>query len=242
MSWPPVRKDAEWMKIILLVLNAVHPRSAVQRKELRRMVAAWDSVRRDIEKALKALPELDPYLYDQEGRPSRRVAFVPEGSGFEIVPEPLESAGNGLYIIPPAHIPGVTPITEEKLEKHRARVMFTRLLFNELRDSLAGPCLQCDKYWARKPIKSGGYSKFKLYCSRPCQQKAAAYKSTKNRQQREHADKLQRAGRAANYWSTARTKDDWKAFVSKREPDITPKFLTRAVNKGELKLPTKKGR
>ncbi|HVP54836.1 MAG TPA: hypothetical protein VMU45_07560, partial [Candidatus Eisenbacteria bacterium] len=42
---------------------------------------------------------------------------------------------------------------------------------------------------------------------------------------------------------TARTKDDWKVFVSERESDITPKFLTRAVTKGELtakgKLTTK---
>ncbi len=40
-------------------------------------------------------------------------------------------------------------------------------------------------------------------------------------------------------WATTRPKDDWKGFVSKREADITPKFLTRAVNKGELKAPTK---
>jgi hypothetical protein len=37
----------------------------------------------------------------------------------------------------------------------------------------------------------------------------------------------------------ARTKKEWKPWVSGRHPDITVKFLTRAVNNGELKPPTK---
>jgi hypothetical protein len=58
--------------------------------------------------------------------------------------------------------------------------------------------------------------------------------------QREHADKLQRVQAAMQEWPTARTKDDWKAFVSKQqelkqqELEISRKFLTRAVTKGEL--------
>lgn len=242
------------MKIILLVLNAVHPRSAVQRIELRRMVAAWDSVRRDIEKALKALPELDPYLYDQEGRPSRLVAFVPEGSGFEIVPEPLESAGNGLYIIPPAHIPGVTPITKEELEKHRARVMFTRLLFNELRDSLAGPCLRCGQYFLLETERR------KLYCSARCQRHDTAAKFTKNLNAAKHKAQLHRVRAKISEWDSLKRKPkkEWKQWVSEQLPEqankrveingayhaavlvaITPKFITRAINKHELQPPKK---
>ena len=102
-------------------------------------------------------------------------------------------------------------------------------------DKLAGPCKwkHCGKYFLLKGNRRTAY------CSRRCCQLSAASRCRQKCLQREHADKLQRAEEAARRWRTARTKDDWKAFVSKQEPDITPKFLTRAVNKGELKTPTK---
>jgi hypothetical protein len=33
---------------------------------------------------------------------------------------------------------------------------------------------------------------------------------------------------------------DWKQWVWKQESDITPKFLTRAVNSGELEAPVRR--
>jgi hypothetical protein len=230
-----IHDDSEWMKIILSVLNG---RDRV-RAELRRLVAAWDDAGRDVEKMLAGVPELNPYLYDQDGYPSWRVAFVPEGSGFRLVLNALESKGSGLYLIPRAHVPDVPATTDEERTMYWARETFMRLLFNELRDYLAGPCQrkQCDKYWLRKRAR------VTAYCSRRCCQLASATKYTRDRLEAEHKDKLKRAKAAIQTWRTARkVRDDWKTFVSKQEPDITPKFLTRAVNKGELKPPKKGGK
>jgi hypothetical protein len=59
----------------------------------------------------------------------------------------------------------------------------------------------------------------------------------------EHADKLRRARVAAEHWAKqhrkGRTKMDWKEWVSAAEPEITPNFLTRAVNQGELDSPVR---
>ena len=100
-------------------------------------------------------------------------------------------------------------------------------------DKLAGPCARCGNYYMKKRASQ------KVYCSRRCGNAATAVVRTRERLDKEHVDKLRRTQAAMQKWSTARTKDDWKVFVSKREPGITPKFLTRAVNKGELKPPTK---
>lgn len=100
-------------------------------------------------------------------------------------------------------------------------------------DKLAGPCARCGQYYLKKRASQ------KVYCSRGCGNAATAVARTRARLDQEHADKLRRAQAAMQKWASTRTKDDWKVFVSKREPDITPKFLTRAVTKGELKAPTK---
>jgi hypothetical protein len=100
-------------------------------------------------------------------------------------------------------------------------------------DKLAGPCARCGRYYLKNRASQ------KVYCSRKCGNAATATVRTREQRQDSHADKLRRAQAAIQRWSTARTKDDWKVFVSKHEPEISPKFLTRAVNKGELKPPTK---
>ena len=224
-----VHDDFKGMTQILVVLNHKNPTGrgiTWPTGELRRLVAAWDDTGRDARKTLQALPELAPYLRDKSGRPSWSLAFGVVGSGLQFIPEP------DVHDEPTRTAP----------ETHEARLSFVRLLFNELRDSLAGPCKwkHCGKYFLLKGNRR------KAYCSRPCCQYAAASTCTKRRLQREHADKLQRAAAAAQKWAKewqqGRTRWDWKHWkqrVEEIEPDITPKFLTRAENKGELKAPTK---
>jgi len=130
----------------------------------------------------------------------------------------------------------LTPGQVNQMRPERyAALLFHVGTLNPEWDKLAGPCKwkHCGKYFLLKGNRRTAY------CSRRCCQLDAASRYTEKRLQTEHADKLQRAEEAARRWRTARTKDDWKASVSKQEPDITPKFLTRAVNKGELKTPTK---
>jgi hypothetical protein len=114
-----------------------------------------------------------------------------------------------------------------------AALLFHVWTLNPEWDKLAGPCARCGRYYLKKRASQ------KVYCSRRCGNATTAVARTRERLAREHADKLRRSQAAMQKWTTTRTKDDWKVFVSKREPDITPKFLTRAVNKGELKPPTK---
>jgi hypothetical protein len=108
---------------------------------------------------------------------------------------------------------------------------FLELLLNPEREKLAGPCPRCSNYYIRRSARN------KVYCSRSCGTRATALAATKKRRDEEHADKLKRADERIRKWEKS-PKCDWKAFVSERG-DISVKFLTRAVNNGELRPPTK---
>ena len=111
--------------------------------------------------------------------------------------------------------------------------LFIELLLNPECGKLAGPCPRCGNYYIRRSARN------KVYCSRSCGTRATALAATRMRRDKEHADKLLRATEAAREWTIARTRKEWKPWVSGRHPDISVKFLTRAVNQGELESPTK---
>lgn len=134
----------------------------------------------------------------------------------------------------------LTPGQVDQMRPERfAALLFYVGTLNPEWDKLAGPCKwkRCGKYFLLKRKRRTAY------CSRRCCQRNAASRCTKKRLQREHADKLRVAAELAQKWATGRTKDGWKQWVSNQpagvRAEITPKFLTRAVNKGELKTPTK---
>src|SRR5271157_722649 len=143
-----------------------------------------------------------------------------------------------LVLQPSAEIQALSPMPDSPQEVKERAELFAALRFhvgtlNPEWDKLAGPCERCRRYYLKKRASQ------KVYCSRRCGNAATAVARTRERLAREHAEKLRRAQAVMRKWTTARTKDDWKVFVSKREPDITSKFLTRAVNKGELRPPPK---
>jgi hypothetical protein len=131
-----------------------------------------------------------------------------------------------------ALVPGVriVPPAAEEI----AVLMFVELVLNPWWDRLGGPCEQCGTYYVKKTVRQNAY------CSRDCGTRATAMKATLRRREEEHREKLRRAAAAAQTWASSRTPIDWKQWVSLKEPDITPKWLTRAVNKGELQPPVKK--
>jgi hypothetical protein len=112
-----------------------------------------------------------------------------------------------------------------------ALVLFYSLTLNPEWDRLGGPCERCAKYYVMNTVRQ------KKYCSRRCGSFATATASTRKRLDEEHAHKLRRAQAAAQMWSKTLTSLDWKRWVSRKEPDMTPKWLTRAVNKAELSAP-----
>lgn len=148
----------------------------------------------------------------------RHASFVPE---FNHIPEE--------FLQPlPRTIP---PMSSGPSSKAIHRFAALALLPNC--EKLAGPCARCHKYYIKKRASQ------KVYCSRRCGNAATAVIRTRAVLAEQHQEKLERARAAMQKWSTARTKEDWKVFVSNREEGITPKFLTRAVNKGELEVPKK---
>lgn len=101
-------------------------------------------------------------------------------------------------------------------------------------DKLAGPCARCGRYYLKKRASQ------KIYCSRRCGNAATAVARTRERIAAERKDKLKRAKAAIRKWRSATTQQDWKSWVE-QTTKIDPRFLTRAVHKGDL-VPPKKGR
>jgi uncharacterized Zn finger protein (UPF0148 family) len=118
---------------------------------------------------------------------------------------------------------------------------FLTLIWNSENEKLRGPCAGCGRYYIRRTAGNT------TYCSRSCGTRATAIAATMRKRASEHEDKLRRARAAieefarqqhkAKHERKRRTNTEWKEWVSTLEPEITRNFLTRAVNKGELKPP-----
>jgi hypothetical protein len=135
-------------------------------------------------------------------------------------------SGNAEFFHTVLDEPGSTPYEE-------AIRFFLLLITNPYAHKLAGPCARCGNYYLKKRASQ------KIYCSRRCGNATTATVRTREQRIQNHADKLGRSGAAIQKWMRTQTKLDWKLWVCRREPDITPKFLTRAVNRGELKPPVR---
>jgi hypothetical protein len=109
--------------------------------------------------------------------------------------------------------------------------LFIQLMTNPARDKLSGPCARCGEYYVRKRASQ------KVYCSRTCGNNATAVIRTREKWDEQRKEKLDRARRTAQKWARSKIKEHWKEYIHARHPDISPKFLTRAVNQNELSEP-----
>jgi hypothetical protein len=143
-----------------------------------------------------------------------------------------------------AHLLLFPGLPKEKMRKARdgrhqptpeggALILFYALTLNRDLGKLGGPCAWCENYYVMNTARQT------KYCTRRCSSLATATVSTSQRLANQYADKLLRASTAADQWAKTRTSLSWKQWVSVREPDISPKWLTRAVNNGDLKSPIK---
>jgi hypothetical protein len=111
-----------------------------------------------------------------------------------------------------------------------AVLLVAMLLGNTLSGKLSdAPCQRCEKWF----VKKRAYQKC---CSENC---ATALNNTvgvQSRRANDHEKQLDRARGALKAWRRTEQRTDWKRFVSE-QTDLTPRFLTRAVNKGELRAP-----
>lgn len=217
IEWPELKAD--------LVIRALNDENQVRRTEIRRLTEAWETAERDVSKMLESVPELKPYIYGGKAGPSWKALPTPAGTGLRVM------------LIPEG--PSQPIATPADLIRDEARLVFLEFLTldEHIRQRLAGPCAwkNCQQYFWLKGTRRTSY------CSRRCCQLAAATRYTRARLDDEHRDKIRRAREAMGKWRTDRSPTDWKTYVHRREPDITAKFLTRAVTNKELKEP-KKGR
>jgi hypothetical protein len=99
------------------------------------------------------------------------------------------------------------------------------------RDKFAGPCRRCQNYYIKKRASQ------KVYCSRVCGNAATAVIRTRERWDQERGKRLEQATKALREWSRPKTTEPFKEWAAKRYPDLSKKFLTRAINKQELPEP-----
>lgn len=190
--------------------------------ELSRLVSAWNSAGRNLARMLQIHSELHPYMF-----PNPLQGFVRvDGSGLVMIISPRSPIGD---------YRGVSP-DDQAIDQ--ARLVFMELLLNPQRERLSEkPCARCGRYYLKKTARQ------KVYCSRACSRDGTAAYATKKRLAAERQLKLQVAAEEVRNWAAARTKEDWKHWVCQtaagRRVELTPKFLTRAVNKGELTEPMK---
>jgi hypothetical protein len=135
-------------------------------------------------------------------------------------------SGNADFLHTVLDEPASTPYEE-------AARFFLLLITNPYANRLAGPCARCGNYYLKKRASQ------KVYCSRRCGNATTATVRTREQRIQNHADKLRRSTAAIQKYMRTRTNLDWKQWIARKEPDITPKFLTRAVKRGDLKPPVR---
>jgi len=108
------------------------------------------------------------------------------------------------------------------------------LLTNPLRSRLSeGPCQrrQCDKWFIKR-------RRLQKCCGRSCNAIVKNAERVRDLREREKKDRLKKVRAAQRSWRSTSTRLDWKSWVS-RKAKVSTKFLTRAVNRGELRVPVK---
>lgn len=101
-----------------------------------------------------------------------------------------------------------------------------------------GQCKRCRNLY----LNIWGHSD-KTYCSQRCASADSAVKKTRERREREHREKLGRVGNGIRDFLNlsperqARIGARWKSRVANALPGVTVHFITRSINRGQLKLP-----
>ncbi len=112
-----------------------------------------------------------------------------------------------------------------------AAVYAGMLFVNPVRDKLSdGPCTRpaCRRWFIKKrPLQK--------QCSRYCLVIVRSGIQNEKKRGEQHEEQLKRARKASRAWRK-KSGVDWLEFVS-RETGLSKKFLTRAVNRGELAPP-----
>jgi hypothetical protein len=221
------------LRNVVELLNSKDPVYGETRQELLKLTTMWTAAKRSGQEFLRQLWAGDA--------PARRLASEIQGDWKALlIPSdtppshanfPIRVPLNGGFDI------GITPSPRSEQQqisrKEIARFHFLTLLAHPQSEMLGGPCAwkPCSRYYIMRTKRQT------VYCSRKCANKGSAADATRRMLDKARQDKLARASKALAMWAEDSAAVSWKVFVSSREKDITPSFLTRAANLGELRPP-----
>jgi hypothetical protein len=212
------------------------------RDELKRIIVAWNQGKRDVETLLQKMPELRAYLLGTNRQyPEIRLCGLPSIVGGELTLKVALESPHSQRLLSEYDESQSDKVLEE-IEKDFARCLFAALLFSPRdRERLSdGCCDRCGRYYVRNRLYQ------KKYCSEGCARNvrhSAIMKFTSSKREARHKKQLRIAATLCHRWAASRRKQNWKRWVCTRaegkRAGLTLKFLTRAVNKGELIEPKK---
>jgi hypothetical protein len=138
------------------------------------------------------------------------------------------------------------PQPGQSQEGQTALWYFALLITNPRWAFLGGPCRRCGRYYIKKTKRMK-----RVYCygeCKPAAQKDSAVSCTRKKRRKEYDAKVKLAKRCIHdcgvRWGEKDDRKLWKKQVqayalAKYRKQITPQFLTRAVGRGDLKIPSK---
>jgi hypothetical protein len=196
-------------------------------RTLRDMVEKWRTSNWNLAACFKTNPEMEDRVIKLLRHEPLR--FLASSSGPSLLINPF--APQGLFGI--HHIPRGKDKPTLRARRD-ALTLFIRLVQHPDHTRL-GKCLRCEAYFFGRLGQK--------CCPRPrrCGSQRAAIEATKRRWHRERAEKLEAARVACAEWESLKRRTPWNGWVAKRA-NVTQKWLTRAINRGDLKplkMPTK---
>lgn len=156
---------------------------------------------------------------------------------FQENPELARRAQNGITHLIPSETGGgyllwMPELLDEDVKSMRdgALVHFMSLIANPMWELLGGPCRRCGDFYLKRTKGQ------RTYCTQKCGSKATAGSAMKAKRQKEHDQKIAKAQKLIKQWEERKRRIDWRQWVSSK-PGFTDRWLTRAVNKGQLIAP-----
>jgi hypothetical protein len=175
--------------------------------ELRRLVEAWKRSGPNVTKLFEQEPEL--------------AAFSKRG---QITFYPTDTGRVYLEWSPSDVIQEVSPPKDVALDR------FMTLITNPNWKTLGGPCRCCGDYFIKMVDRP------RVYCSPRCGARVSAVVAVKTKRERDHAEKVKAAQALIEEWKEKKRRADWKVWIAS-DVKFTNRWLTRAVNRGDLKPP-----
>jgi hypothetical protein len=108
---------------------------------------------------------------------------------------------------------------------------FLKLAMNAECGRFRGPCPRCGNFFLRETVKE------KRFCSSECARASAARTCTQRRRDQERADKLAAVEEAISRRGWVARKQPWQEWVLGELPELSRKWLTRAIRNQELLPP-----